>query len=192
MEAVALLRNRIAAVGANTRGMFAAATGLDWVTPLLPGTSPLGLTFWHLPRTVDWLINTSVRGQAEVVDDPAFADLPDPDEFGFGTGLSPERAADAASRVRAPMLAAYSEAVHAMADDWLAALSPEQLYDVVPDFMDRQRARPAYCTDDALAEVTGVAGLPLGILLSRPAMAHLMMHTGEIGLILQLVARPDT
>ena len=55
----------------------------------------------------------------EVVDDPAFADLPDPDTFGFGTGL---------------------------------------------------------------AEVGHLPDLPLGLLLLRPAISHLLMHGGEVDL----------
>lgn len=186
MDAVELLRNRVAAIGAVSRDAMTTSAGLDWTTPLLPGTSPLGLTLWHLPRTVDWLVNTTVRGRAEVADDATFGDLPAPDEFGFGTGLSPDRAADAAAQVRPEALVAYSQAVHAMADEWLATLTAEALDERVPQFLDRQHSRPAYCTDEALAEVTHLVDLPLGILLVRPAMSHLLMHLGEVDLLTQL------
>jgi hypothetical protein len=117
MDAIGLLRNRIGAIGAMTQDRIREATGVDWVKPLLPGTSPLGLTLWHMPRTVDWLISTSARGVPEVVDDPAFSELPDPRLFGFGTGLTPDQASDAAAQVTPEPLLAYSEAVHAMADE---------------------------------------------------------------------------
>ena len=189
MDAVALLRNRVDAVGSNTRSLISQADGIDWVTPVLPGTSPLGLTLWHLPRTVDWLINTSVQGVAEVADTPAYADLPDPDTFGFGTGLTPEQASDVAGQVRAESLLAYASEVHRVADAWLATLTDADLDAPVAAFRDNQRRRPSYCTDAALAEVQHLPDLPLGHLLLRPTISHLLMHGGEIDLLVQHARR---
>lgn len=186
MDAVELLRNRVSAIGASSRTMMSEAADLDWGRPLFPGTSPLGLTFWHLPRAVDWIVNASIRGCAEVVDDPAFASLPDPEKFGFGTGLTPELAAQAAAAVRPADLISYSEAVHAATDEWMSTLSADSLDERVPEFLDRQRTRAAYSTDEALAEVTHLADLSIAMLLSRPALAHLLMHLGEIDVIMQL------
>ena len=189
MDAVALLRNRVAAVGANTRSLIGQAEGLDWVTPVLPGTSPIGLTLWHLPRTVDWLVNTTVRDVDEVADSPEFADLPDPDAYGFGTGLTAEQASEAAGQVRPETLLAYADKVHQVADDWLASLSGSDLDTPVSGFQDRQRRRPAYCTDAALAEVQHLPALPLGELLLRPTISHLLMHGGELDLLIQHAKR---
>jgi hypothetical protein len=189
MDAVALLRNRVAAVGASTRSFVTDATGIDWTTPVLPGTSPLGLTLWHLPRTVDWLVNTTIRGAVEVADDPRFADLPDPDQFGFGTGLTTEQVAQAAATVRAEPLAAYADEVFRVADEWLATLAAADLDQPVTEFRERQRTRPSYCTDAALAEVEHLPDLPLGVLLVRPAVSHLLMHAGEIDLLIQQASR---
>ena len=185
MDAVALLRNRVAAVGANTRSLVTAAEGMDWVTPVLPGTSPLGLTLWHLPRTVDWLVNTTVRGAAEVADSAEFAHLPDPDTFGFGTGLSAKQAGEVAGQVRAETLLAYAERVHQVADDWLASLTDDDLDSPVAGFRDNQQRRPSYCTEAALAEVQHLPDLPLGQLVLRPAISHLLMHGGEVDLLIQ-------
>lgn len=185
MNAVELLRNRIAAVGAMGRSLVSDADGIDWAKPVLPGTSPLGLTLWHLPRTVDWLVNTSIRGTTEVVDEPRFADLPDPDRFGFGAGLTAEQVAEAAATVRPDPLLAYVDEVHRVADEWLATVSADDLDRPVSGFADRQRARPAYCTEAALAEVAHLPDLPLGALLVRPAVSHLLMHAGEIDLLIQ-------
>ena len=189
MDAVALLRNRLEAVGANTRSLITRAEGLDWASPVLPGTSPLGLTLWHLPRTVDWLVNTSVRGVAEVADAPEFAELPDPDTYGFGTGLSPQQASDAAVQVRGETLLAYADKVHQSADDWLASLTDDDLDVPVPAFRDNQRRRPSYCTEAALSEVQHLPDLPLGQLVLRPAISHLLMHGGELDLLLQVAGR---
>ena len=189
MDAVALLRDRVQAVGANARSLIARADGLDWGAPVLPGTSPLGLTLWHLPRTVDWLVNTSVRGAVEVADSPDFAELPDPDTYGFGTGLSAQQASDAAGQVRAQTLLAYVDEVHRSADAWLATLTADDLDSPVAAFRDNQRRRPSYCTEAALAEVQHLPDLPLGQLVLRPAISHLLMHGGELDLLLQVAGR---
>ena len=84
MNAVDLLRNRVAAIAAGSRDLRGDTATLDWSRPLLPGTSPLGLTFWHLPRTFDWLVNTCIRDTEELADSPAYGDLPDADRYGFG------------------------------------------------------------------------------------------------------------
>ena len=186
MDTIALLRNRIGAIGAMTQDRIRESVGVDWSEPLLPGTSPLGLTLWHMPRTVDWLINASARGVAEVADEAAFSELPDPRAFGFGTGLTPDQASEAAAQVTPEPLLAYSEAVHAMADEWLAGLTTEDLDAPVEAFLDRQRSHPAYGTEAALSEVSGLVGLPLGLLLARPTMSHLLVHLGETELLLQL------
>ncbi len=88
MDAVTLVAERISAVNGRVHALIKAAVGLDLVQPVLPGTSPLGLTLWHLPRVQDWAVNTSIRNVPEVVE--AFPGLPDPERFGFGTGLTPD------------------------------------------------------------------------------------------------------
>jgi hypothetical protein len=189
MNAVDMLRNRVTAVQMQSRTLAESSAGIDWSEPVLPGTSPLGLTFWHLPRTLDWLINTTIRGEAEVVDDPAFAGLPDPDRYGFGTGLSAEQAKSAAEQVDRDTLVAYAEAVHSAADTWMLSLSPDDLDRAVPEFAARQATRPAYDTPAARAEVEHLPALPVGALLMRPATSHLLMHLGELDVLIQQALR---
>lgn len=186
MKASDLLRNRVAAIAATSRDLRVATAALDWTRPLLPGTSPLGLTFWHLPRTYDWLVNTCIRDTPEVADGPSYGDLPDADRFGFGTALSPEDVAAIAAGVDRDALETYADAVHAQADEFLASLSDDDLDQVVAGFADRQRRRPAYSTPGALDEVAHLSALPVGVLFARPGLAHQMMHLGELDLIRQL------
>src|SRR3954453_20317654 len=134
MDAVEMVRNRVAAVRSQSRALAESAADLDWATPVLPDTSPLGLTFWHLPRTLDWLVNTTIRGTREIADDQRFGDLPDPDTFGFGTGLTNDQAPTAAASVHPDTLAAYADGVREATDGWLATLSPEDLDQPVPQF----------------------------------------------------------
>jgi hypothetical protein len=181
MRAIDLIRGRQKAVTASLLGAVASVRGLDLATPVLPGTSPLGLTLWHVPRTQDWLVQTSLRGEPEVVE--RFLDgLPDPERFGFGTGLTPQSAAEAAGAVSLDRLAAYAMAVGEAIDGWLATLDDPDL-DAVPPFAARQRTRAAYSTPAALAEVKELDGLPIGTLLVRPAFGHALRHLGELDVL---------
>jgi len=188
MNASDLLRNRVAAIAAGTRDLRAATASLDWTRPIATGTSPLGLTFWHLPRTFDWLVNTCIRDTAEVADGPAYGDLPDPDRFGFGTALSADDVATVAAGVDRDrdQLETYADAVHAQVDEFLASLSDDDLDRVVDEFAERQQRRPSYSTPGALAEVAHLNALPLGVLFARPGLSHQMMHLGELDLLKQL------
>lgn len=187
MDAIDLLRNRITAVSASVVDALDELTGVDLATPVLPGTSPLGLTLWHVARTQDWLVQTSVRGAPEVVE--RFRDgLPEPERYGFGTGLSPDAAIAAARTVRPERLAAYATAVGEEIDRWLTSLRESDL-DAVPPFGARQATRAAYSTPEALAEVDGLDGLTTGQLLLRPALSHVLRHLGEVDVLGQLARR---
>jgi hypothetical protein len=129
-------------------------------------------------------VSTSIRQVPEVAD--GFPDgLPDPDVYGFGVGLTDDRAREAAAQVQVPALLAYADAVAESVDTWLAALSAEDL-DEVPPFLENQGARAPYTSQGSLDEVSGLAGQPVGVLLMRPAMGHLFSHLGELDLLLQL------
>ena len=188
MDALALISNRVGAVNSNLHSMVDRARDVDWVTPVAPGMSPIGLTFWHVPRTLDWLVNTSVKGGTEVADSPEFASLPDPQAYGFGTGLTPAEASAAAAQVDPDLLLTYADTVHKGVETWLGSLSADDLDRPPAGFDERQRTRPAYCTPAALAEVEGLGQLPLGVLLMRPAVSHLLMHFGELDVLIQMSA----
>ena len=79
----------------------------------------------RLPRSLDWLVNTTIRGTQEVADGEHFRALPDPDTT-------------AAATVRPEPLAAYADAVHEAADAWLGTLTAEDLDRTVPEFRERQ------------------------------------------------------
>jgi hypothetical protein len=186
MDSVALISNRVGAVNANLHTMVGRAHAVDRVTPVAPGVSPIGLTLWHIPRTQDWLLNTCIRGTSETADRPEFAALPDPDRYGFGTGLTPAEASAVAAAVDADLLLRYADQVRDDFDEWLSSLDDDDLDARVDGFDERQSTRPAYCTPAALADVEGLGELPLGTLLIRPAVSHLLVHFGELDTLLQL------
>lgn len=182
MDAIAILRNRSAAVTAGLVDAVGRLDGIDLVKPVAPGTSPLGLTLWHVPRAQDWLVQGSVRGVPEVAE--RFLDgLPDPELYGFGTGLSADQAEAAAAAVDPARLVAYATAVRDEVDAWLATLTEADL-DAVPPFEARQASRAAYSTPAALDDVVGLYGLTTGVLLLRPATTHVMRHLGEVDALL--------
>jgi len=183
MDSVALLRNRIGAVNAALHDLVGELDGVDLVEPVIAGTSPVGLTLWHMPRTQDWLVHTTIRAVPEVADAFPPDGLPDPEEYGFGTGLTPERARAAAAEVSPEALLAYADAVTAAIDGWLETLGEHDL-DEVPDLLGRQQTRAAYATEAALPDVAHLAGLPAGVLLLRPAISHVFMHAGEVDVLL--------
>jgi hypothetical protein len=80
----------------------------------------------------------------------------------------------------------YADTVHDGVVKWLGTLSGDDLDQPPAAFDERQRSRPAYCTPAALAEVDGLGQLPLGVLLIRPAVSHLLMHFGEVQTLIQL------
>jgi hypothetical protein len=187
VNAIDLLRNRSSAVSASVIGALGELADVDLATPILPGTSPLGLTLWHVARTQDWLVQASIRGVPEVAE-RFRGGLPDPDRYGFGTGLSAEAAITAAREIRPDRLAAYATAVGEEVDRWLSTLRDVDL-DAVPPFDERQMSRAAYSTPAALAEVAGLGGLTAGQLLLRPAMSHVFRHLGEVDVLGQLARR---
>jgi DinB superfamily len=190
MDGVALIRNRVAAANTNLHTMVGRAHDVDWVTPVAPGTSPIGLTLWHVPRTLDWLLNTCIRGEREVADGSEFTKLPDPEIYGFGTGLTPAEASEAAAGVEPETLLRYADQVRDEFDEWLGSVNDDDLDRPVDGFDARQRTRPAYCTPAALSEVDGLGELPLGVLLMRPAVSHVLMHFGELSTLIQLSGTP--
>jgi hypothetical protein len=188
VDAIAMLRNRNAAVTASLLDAIGPLDGVDLVRPVAPATSPLGLTLWHVPRTQDWLVQASVRGVPEVAEG-FVGGLPDPEAYGFGTGLSEQQAAAAAAAVDTNRLPAYAVAVRDAVDAWLASLSDADL-DAVPPFAARQQVRSAYSTPGALRAVDSPDGLSTGVLLLRPATTHLFRHLGEVDALLS-IARPS-
>jgi hypothetical protein len=187
VDAIAVFRQRTAAINSQLHAFVDELRDAPLGEQVVPGTSPLGLTLWHIPRTQDWLLNTVIRAEPEVAQ--AHLDgLPDPDLYGFGTGLTGDQATEAARQVELPALLTYSDAVTASLDQWLASCTEADL-DAVPPLLERQSARAAYTTPEALEEVEGLAGLPIGVLLQRPTLGHLFWHLGEVDLLLQLLPR---
>ena len=64
-------------------------------------------------------------------------------------------------------------------------MSAEDL-DWVPPFAERQQTRASYSTPAALADVAYLHGVPVGVLMMRPAISHVFHHAGELELLMDL------
>ncbi len=189
MDGVSVLRDRVVALNSGLHALVDEVAGVDWSVAVLPGTSPIGLTLWHLPRAQDWVVNTCIRDVAEVADTTEHDGLPDPDEYGFGTGLSEAQVRAAAAQVTAEPLLRYADAVRRSVEAWLDGITDADLDEVVGAFDERQSRRPAYSTPAARAEVSQLGGRSVGVLLLRPAISHVLLHMGEVELLGQLARR---
>jgi hypothetical protein len=153
----------------------------EWTTCALPGTNPPGFTAWHMARTVDWAVQTGVRGQPEVITDPRFQSL---DGFGIGIGSSAEQAMAIARRMPRAAVGEYAASITAAALEWLA-LADEELLATPNQLQTNQSAYEAYRADGHLSEVTDLFGLPAWQLIARPAGSHIRVHYGELEVLAQ-------
>jgi len=188
MDAIDLLRNRASAINQTTHMFAERLEGLDLGTPLLPGTSPIGLTLWHIVRAQDWIVQTVIRGVDEVADSGSGAGLPDHRAWGIGIGLTAEQAAEIAGAVTLDAVVGYADEVFAELDGWLDGLDAGDL-DSVPDWSIHQEQRPVYAAPAYFEEAGDLHGKPVGVLLARPAITHNYVHFGEMDLLLQFVDR---
>ena len=153
----------------------------EWTRRALPGTNPPGFTAWHMARTVDWAMETGVRGRPELITDPRFQSL---DGFGIGTGSTSEEAMAIARRMPRAAVGEYAGAVSAAAVEWLALIDEELL--AKPNQLEKnQSAVDAYSVEGHLSEVKDLFGIPIWQLIVRPAGSHIRVHYGELELLAQ-------
>jgi DinB family protein len=160
-----------------------AAEEVAWAERVRPGTNPVGFTLWHCVRTADWAVQCGIRGVDEVAARAEWSGRW-PAAALFGAGVSETVALEIAQRVGPAEVAAYNEAVRAESLGWLATLDDATL-DTKFDFRGNQE-RAGYLQSAAWPEIADLDGLSLGQFLLRPAMGHVRVHIGEVGLLLQL------
>src|SRR5437879_9786453 len=87
-------------------------TDEEWTSRPYPSANLVGFTAWHSLRTIDWAINTAVRGAPEMAADPEWRDVK-PDGAYFGAGVSKEDADAIARKVGRTLMIGYLEALRA-------------------------------------------------------------------------------
>lgn len=158
----------------------------EWTLHALPETNVLGFTLWHLPRTQDWAVHTVIRGVPEVIRDPKWSRLGDPEAVGIGVGMTLEEADSLARSVSRADVCAYADAVHNELLAWLATLSDDDL-DAIPDIQAHHRDHPIYQTPEMHAEIADLIGAPAWRYLSGPCVGHWRGHFGELEILKQVM-----
>lgn len=148
-------------------------------------TNLIGYTLWHIARTVDWSVNTMIRGTPEVAFDFDFQGVADArvSQIGFGLQL---HEADAIAEATTPAEAAkYYGSVLTEVAGWLRT-DPD--LSAVPDVLGNQPDFPGYQTNFYLDEVRTFQGETTLRILADPAIGHVRGHFGEIDLLRQMLA----
>lgn len=119
MDASRLLAAQVRGIGAIVRDLSVKIDAPTSRARAFPGSNPIGFTLWHGARTLDWAINTMVRGVDEVAfsfdfEGPADARV---SEIGFGLNLS--EAGAVAEATTPAQVADYLDRVVAEAISWL-------------------------------------------------------------------------
>lgn len=185
MNVVELLNRQLQGSNALIHELAGDLSGEEWAgLRVLPNTNFLGFTVWHLARSMDWAVQTAIRGVPEVVVRPEWRSRPGLAGPGMGAGLEAEAADRVARTTRAADVLAYTDAVSVQILDWLGHLSPADL-DRVPDLEANEASLPHYRKEGHRREVAHLVGEPAWRLLSGPCIGHVRSHVGECGLLKQ-------
>ncbi len=163
----------------------------ELVAQPLPGVNPIAFLLWHMARSQDWAVNTSIRDVPEVIMREPWVQSPLAVP-GIGTGFELEEAAAAAAGFELPDLLRYADAVHDDTVAWLGTIDQEML-DHIPDVAAHDARHAEYQTPGFRAEmdsgpehddaVSSSGGLPVWIFLTSVSITHLHRHLGELDLI---------
>jgi len=154
----------------------------EWVDRAIPMTNPPGFTVWHMARTIDWAIQCGVRGVPEIAARAGFGPLGA--DLGIGTGITPDGAMAIARRMPRELVADYSAAVINESLEWLAAVSEREL-EVPTQLARNQAAFPVYRDDGHMDAVRQLLDIPNWMVLARPAVNHIRVHSGELEVLAQ-------
>lgn len=159
-------------------------TDREWTARVFPGSSRLGFTLWHLPRTQDWAVQTLLRGAPEVIADARWQGRGPLQTPGMGAGFTPEEADELAHGLDRADVLDYADAVHQSCAAWLRTLTDDDL-DTITDMPGRQTAYPEYQRPEFLAEVQHLIAVPTWRILLGPCIGHVRSHLGELEVIKQ-------
>ena len=153
-------------------------TDEEWTSRPYPSANLVGFTAWHSLRTIDWAINTAIRGVPEMAADPEWRDVK-PDGAYFGAGVSKEEADAIARKVSRSLMTGYLEALRAQAMSWLRALPSDDL-DQPVDLKSAGGPEADHHQSVVWAEVEDLDGIPTWQFLARPCVSHIRVHYGEM------------
>ena len=149
----------------------------QWTSRAFPGTNLPGFVVWHGARTIDWAINTAIRGVPEVADGPEWSRFQD--SWAYGAGVGNEVADGIARSVSREETKKYIEQLGSVALDWLKQADDSEL-DSRPAFREHQSRKPIYLSPAVWAEVEDLSTIPTWQVVARPCISHIRVHKGEV------------
>lgn len=156
----------------------ALASSAEWTGRAFESASRPGFILWHAARIVDWGVNAVVRCEPELAAASAWNERIRYD-LGHGAGLTQTQADEAAQTVSARDVAEYAVALKAAIDEWLREVGDTDLGRVV-DVRAACMTHPHYQTPAAWAEVENLDQRPAWQFITRPCVAHIRTHMGEL------------
>ena len=181
MQAGRLIASELNALNREMHSVAAGMDAGDWLRRDVPGTNLPAFDFWHIARVVDSTVNFGLRGSPEVIASEPWASAvwarPD-----IGTGYPRQEADALAAQVAPAEVLAYADAVRAQVNQWVRALSDEEL-DAPAHLLDRMRSTPAYNTPAILEATAQFEGQPAWLVLTFACFAHGWAHLAEIRLL---------
>jgi hypothetical protein len=152
----------------------------ELIARALPGTNLLAFDLWHAARTQDWALQTLVKGEPEIIDEPDWhGRLP---TRGIGVGLSRAQADELAHDLALPDLLAYADNAHQAILAWLSDTSDEDL-SRVPDVPKHLTRYSVYLEPAMREEAPWMYLKPPVWLCLGPALGHVRDHLSEMELI---------
>jgi hypothetical protein len=190
MRAVDLLREQLNGCRLYYHALADDLTDAEWTGRAVPESNVPGYTLWHLPRTLDWSVQTAARGVPEVIAREPWTGRRLLAEAGIGVEIPLAEADAIAAAVAREDVIAYADAVLETVRDWLSTLGDDDL-DATPDVVTHHEHVPfaAYRRPEVRREVAGMAGSPVWALVYSPGIEHYRDHLGELDLIKQILRR---
>ena len=133
---------------------------------------------WHMTRIEDVVVNSTLRGEREILDRDGWLDRLGVDVRLVGTGDSDEEVRAFSERVDVTALLAYREAVGRETRAWVRDLDFATL-DTVPDLTERFASAPPIVGERARWLPRFYSGKTSAFLLTFPVTNHGFMHWAE-------------
>jgi hypothetical protein len=180
MRATQLLREELQWINQGFHAAIDDMTDEEWTARPFPGMNLPGFTLWHVARTQDADVQTSIRGVPEVITRTRWASCGTLTTPGFGYMVTLEEADAIARGVSRADVSAYADAVLAEVLAWLDTLSDNDL-DAIPDRRTHAAPFPVY------ANVLDLPDAPIWDELLSTCGFHCRGHLTEVALIKQQV-----
>lgn len=181
MQIGRLMATQLNALNHQLHSVAAAMEPEDWLRRAVPGTNLPAFTFWHVPRVIDWTIQTGIRGVPELIAGEPWVTRAWARPDG-GTGYSREEADALAAQVVPAEVLDYADAVRSQASQWLRAIGDEEL-EAPNQLMEKTIQVPVYDRAEVRESLAPFAGLPVWVVLSLACFAHGWAHLEEITLL---------